>query len=351
MRIPIWIAVLVLVATDLVAPSAIARPNKSHRSRKKAPVAPAPAPVPPPAPTPEPEPTPPPPPEPAPEPEPPATLTTRPLPPPAPKLGMRPAPKAHDGFVDAMDCSACHTADGWKLSRAASASGFDHDRTGFPLRGAHRQNQCSNCHTGKARPATTCEGCHRDPHQGRNDGTCAECHTATAWSDTTALDQHRRTRMPLTGRHATVECTGCHKRQGERRFSDTPTDCYACHQAEYHATTTHPLHDGSQGGVVFSRECGMCHQTTAWMPAFADPSTLPRLGASARAIDHDAWFTLTTGSHRTTECAACHTDPRRTRLVRCDGCHLDATLRSQHRAPVSRAATACLRCHPRGAAR
>ena len=52
-------------------------------------------------------------------------------------LGMRARPAAHGGFVDDMDCSACHTADGWQLAPRAGASGFDHDRTGFALRGAH----------------------------------------------------------------------------------------------------------------------------------------------------------------------------------------------------------------------
>jgi hypothetical protein len=356
----IWIALLALVATDVAATPANARPRKSQpskhkRKKTKTPPAPPPAPASPPTPAPMPDPEPAPV---APEPAPaeadtgePGPVETRPLPPPAPKLAMRSKQKAHDGFVDSMDCSACHTSEGWKLSQAASASGFDHDRTGFPLRSAHVQMQCSRCHTGKAPPATNCEGCHRDPHQGRHDGACAECHTAVAWSDTSTLEQHRRTRMPLTGRHATVECTACHTRQTERRFSDTPTDCYACHQSEYHATTTHPLHDGSQGGSIFPRECGRCHQTTSWQPAFADPASLPRLGASPRAIDHDAWFTLSTGSHRNTDCTSCHVDARRARVVRCDGCHLDAALRLQHGQPVARGAASCLRCHPRGAAR
>ena len=257
------------------------------------------------------------------------------------------AEKAHDGFVDDMDCSACHTADGWQLAKTAGKSGFDHDRTGFPLRGAHVQTQCTGCHTGKAKPSTSCDGCHKDPHQGRNDGTCAECHTATAWSDTRTLDQHRRTRMPLTGKHALIDCTACHRRSGERAFSDLPTDCYACHKTEYHAITIHPAHDGAGGMTPFPRDCGRCHRTTGWTPAVADPNMLPRV----QIAQHDLVFVLSTGSHRATDCASCHIDRVRTRLVRCDGCHQDAQLRSQHRVPVARSVAACLGCHPRGAAR
>lgn len=279
----------------------------------------------------------------------PARTGTSPPPPRTPAgLTMRPRPSAHGGFVDDMDCSACHTEAGWGLASSAGASGFDHDRTGFPLRGVHRQAGCGRCHTGQAKPATTCEGCHRDPHHGRHDGTCAECHTAVAWSDTSTLEQHRRTRMPLTGRHALVDCSACHKRQGERAFGDTPTDCYSCHRAEYRADPNQ-IHHEADGSGQFSRECGTCHRTSSWSPAF----TIPNTSRTTMAIGgrHDAVFVLSTGSHRAAECSACHVDTRRTRLVRCDGCHLDSTLRAQHRSPVSRAASACLGCHPRGAGR
>jgi len=262
---------------------------------------------------------------------------------------MRPKAK-HDGFIDDMDCKACHTSAGWEIGQKAGASGFDHDRTGFALRGAHAQATCTRCHSGTAKLPTTCEGCHRDPHQGRQGNGCAECHSAVAWNDTNTLEQHRRTRMPLTGRHATVDCVACHKRQSERTWSDVPVDCYACHRAEYHRSDVHPTHDGSGGAPMFPRDCALCHQTSGWSPAITDPNNLPR-NALART-DHDVYFVLTTGSHRTAECASCHVDQRRLQLARCDGCHQDLALRKQHRgATVARSAASCLRCHPRGAAR
>lgn len=264
----------------------------------------------------------------------------------------------HDDFIKDMDCSGCHTTDGWRLSATAGASGFDHDRTGFPLRAAHAQASCGGCHTNRVKPPRSCESCHKDPHAGRMDGACFECHTTTTWADTATLEQHRRTRMPLTGKHALIECTACHKRQSERTYTDLPVDCYACHRAEYHLTTTHPNHDGSAdpNSTPFSRNCAECHQTIAWKPAFVNPAMLPGVGAmtaaAARRGDHDGSFVLSSGRHRDAECAACHADPRRPRVVRCDGCHQDIELRRQHpNAAVPRAAVACLRCHPRGAAR
>jgi hypothetical protein len=258
----------------------------------------------------------------------------------------------HGGLTESMDCSACHTADGWKLSSAAGSSGFDHDRTGFALRGAHVQTTCTGCHTGQRQVATTCEGCHRDPHASRMDGTCAECHRATSWIDTAALDLHRRTRMPLTGRHAVLDCTACHVRQSERTWTDLPTDCYACHRADYHRNDVHPDHDGDPADPTrapFPRDCGRCHRTASWQGAVIDPMTIGSgMFRTERVRAHDAVFVLSTGAHRGAECATCHADRRRQRAVRCDGCHTSTAIRSQHRRPVSRATTACLRCHPRG---
>jgi len=361
-----WIAIVIvaLIGSAVAQPAATKSKTKTKQKQPKQPPAPAPAPAPAPEATPAPPP-PPPPPEPTPppvaEPPPPApapALKLTPMPTPGKTLAMR---KPHDGFVDRMDCSACHTPDGWDLAGTAGKSGFDHDKTGFPLRAAHAQTDCGGCHTSSAKPATSCEGCHKDPHAGRNNGPCAECHTATAWADTTALDQHRRTRMPLTGRHATLDCVACHKRQGARQWSDLPRDCYGCHSDDYHGGT-HPVHDGRPDAAgnpmpVVSRECGLCHQTSAWTPATCSMGITPcPTATSARGLvapaGHDLRFALTTGSHRTASCASCHTDVRRPQLVRCDGCHQDVALRQQHAGKaMPHGASACLRCHPRGAGR
>ena len=254
---------------------------------------------------------------------------------------------AHDGLTAGLDCSACHTSESWKLAGIAAKAGFDHDKTGFPLRGKHRQTGCQECHHGE-NPPETCDGCHKDPHQGRMDGQCYECHTAVSWQDVAQLEQHRRTRMPLTGKHAIIECNQCHKRQAERTFSDLPVDCYGCHAADYNSPNTHPNHNGTDpagNGVPFPRTCGMCHRTTGWSPAVTTTPTvvMPRV---QQALEHDASFELSTGSHKLFACASCHVDQRRPRAVRCDGCHSD--VRSQHKRPVPTAAAACLSCHPRG---
>lgn len=259
----------------------------------------------------------------------------------------RPAVARHGDLFAELDCSACHDQDTWRLTDGPRGTAFDHDRTGFPLRAAHTRAACSGCHLGGGKPATTCEGCHRDPHQRRHGAPCAECHTATAWQDTRALEQHRRTRMPLTGRHATVDCSGCHVRNDERRYAATPTDCFACHRADYRRAAVPHKHDGSEGPAPFPRRCSECHSTVAWSPAFVAPGAITGALASASHVV----FPLTAASHRTAECSACHLDRSRPQRVRCDTCHDAATVRSQHAAPVAASASACLACHPRGARR
>ncbi len=79
----------------------------------------------------------------------------------------------HGSITEGMDCSACHTPDGWKLA-AGAGGGFDHSRTGFPLLGGHRAAACTGCHDGRKELPTACAGCHaaNDPHAGRLGHAC-----------------------------------------------------------------------------------------------------------------------------------------------------------------------------------
>jgi hypothetical protein len=59
---------------------------------------------------------------------------------------------------------------------------FDHDKTGFPLRGAHVR-ACADCHqpSGKSRftpTPNTCLGCHATVHQPKKftNAQCSQCH-------------------------------------------------------------------------------------------------------------------------------------------------------------------------------
>jgi hypothetical protein len=258
----------------------------------------------------------------------------------------------HGSAISDMDCSACHTTDGWALDDdAARGGGFDHAVTGFPLLGQHQATTCSGCHQGGLQLSQACDRCHRDPHARRLGDSCAECHTAAAWSDTRTLARHRRSRMPLTGKHAIIECAACHRRQDARGYAATPADCYACHAADYRRNI-HPAHDGNTGDALFPRQCGRCHNTSAWSPAIIVAATIAMRQNGLSRAGHDGRFVISRGAHRAAACRDCHPSEARPRLVACAGCHTRGRLVGQHRrARLDLSAQACLRCHPGGRAR
>ncbi len=362
-RILLGAMLAALVAIGAMTPDADARPRThrtSHRAKPKAKPAPTPAPAPVPAPDPIPVATP----APAPAPPPatpvaaPAPIIARPVASPttAPGPTAR-APSSH-AFLGDMDCSSCHTPAGWKLSTASDGSGFDHDRTGFALRGVHAATGCVGCHTGARAMPRECTGCHADPHQGRQGRACAECHVATDWRDTQTLARHARSRMPLTGAHALLDCAACHRRTGERTWSDTPSQCFACHERDYRAATTHPNHAAPTDPLThaprppFSRTCSECHSTVTWASAVTDGTLTGGLTLGGAPPGHDAKFVLSSGAHRGAACDSCHRDLARPARVACTGCHAQVALLRQHGAiATGRAAGTCLACHPGGQAR
>jgi Zn finger protein HypA/HybF involved in hydrogenase expression len=44
---------------------------------------------------------------------------------------------------------------------------------------------------------------------------------------------HQRTRFPLTGAHAAADCEACHHLRANRTYVNTPTECFACHVQDY----------------------------------------------------------------------------------------------------------------------
>ncbi|HET9252069.1 MAG TPA: cytochrome c3 family protein [Candidatus Eisenbacteria bacterium] len=158
----------------------------------------------------------------------------------------------HEGQLasrpDKGDCGGCHTVSGFTRARFDLA---EHERTAFPLRGAHRGVPCSACHKPTTADAPrgsvrfrvasgACTDCHRDPHAGQFEksqggGACVRCHTVDQWK--VAAFDHGRTRFALEGAHAAVPCRGCHPteiRQGRPvvRYRPLGTACKDCHAVE-----------------------------------------------------------------------------------------------------------------------
>ncbi|HTN54292.1 MAG TPA: cytochrome C [Anaeromyxobacter sp.] len=210
------------------------------------------------------------------------------------RIAAAPAPSGAQlapGHGGDTRCAACHTADGWTPVK------FAHERTGFPLDGAHRDAACKACHASGtfADPVPrACSACHRDVHLGRLGQRCQTCHEPTSWATASfSPDAHRRTSFPLTGRHALIPCESCHGDKRDRGFSRPLTGCIGCHQADWaKATSAAAAIDHATAG--FPEDCRGCHGAWRFAPA----------GFPA----HQACFDLRSGPHAGIRCLDCHTD-------------------------------------------
>lgn len=244
----------------------------------------------------------------------------------------------HEGRLG-TDCASCHTT----ASFTAEGKAFDHDRTRYPLTGAHRSVDCAACHKGpeatRRRPAhQDCAPCHGDPHGGQFQReprrTCSSCHDTQRFVPSGfGMTRHQEGAAPLEGAHQAVSCADCHKaeapgrplrfRMEGRGFSGQA--CAACHEDP---------HAGQQESWAGEQGCRSCHNQEAW-----------RVGT----FDHGRTDFPLAGRHEQVACAACHkaeSAPRvpLTGLARsCAGCHEDP-----HRGQFADAAgspAACDRCH------
>jgi hypothetical protein len=197
----------------------------------------------------------------------------------------------HNGTLG-NDCQACHTEKNWK-----ETARFDHDRSTFPLRGAHVKADCKDCHLSvrhKEAPSD-CVACHRkdDKHDGTLGQACADCHTDRDWK-ATRFD-HARTRFVLRFGHAVppLKCADCHR--DLKTYRKAPLDCLSCHRKD-------DKHEAQLG-----TRCEDCHVDRGWKTTRFDHAT--------------ARFALT-GAHVRVECKDCHKSLRYRDAARdCIGCH------------------------------
>jgi hypothetical protein len=239
---------------------------------------------------------------------------------------------SHAGFP--TSCDSCHSTSAW---RPAS---FDHDRSRFPLTGAHRGVDCGRCHRNGQYTGTSreCVSCHRSSYDSaRNPShagfptSCDSCHSTNAWRP--ASFNHDQSRFPLTGAHRGVDCARCH-RNGQ--YAGTPRDCYSCHRADYDGTNN-PNHRSAG----FPTDCTGCHTTNGWRPA---------------SFDHDARsFPIYSGAHRGrwSSCSTCHTSAGNYRVFTCLSCHPHSDRqrtddKHRNRSGYRYDSAACYQCHPRG---
>jgi len=255
----------------------------------------------------------------------------------------KPAPAGVAADPDATHCAACHVEEGWQKVQ------FNHDRTGFPLRGGHTAVTCGACHPrGFDVPvANSCSGCHRDRHAGEFGTQCEGCHEDRSWRPLFQADAHRRTAFPLVGKHGLIPCQQCHGNMRDRAFVGAPIACASCHQADYDRTRMTGVDHVT---AMFSRDCQSCHNTWRFWPA--------------RVAAHEACFPLASSSHHGIRCLTCHSSlptimfnagcTPGSGTSTCTGCHEHACAKSdaQHAnlglPDYSCADMQCPRCHPQG---
>jgi hypothetical protein len=223
-----------------------------------------------------------------------------------PRKGWRPdlGPVVpHDTFP--ADCALCHEGGSW--NRIKPDFNYDHEKeTGVRLEGAHSSAQCLRCHNDRG-PVQVfadkgCRGCHEDVHRGRLGSLCQDCHNESTWKPMQAIAEHARTRFPLIGGHAAVDCTACHPDAADAIFENAPIQCEACHAGD--VTRSTGLDHVAMG---LTQGCDRCHTPVAWTPAaFAHPSSFPLTAAHAVPACAECHTTPGVFTGLSTDCAACH---------------------------------------------
>ena len=208
-----------------------------------------------------------------------------------------------------LDCAECHQLDpGWK-----SAEFKQHDALFFPIFSGKHNNEwgkCTDCHTNASNYAEfACTNCHEHNQSSMDsehksvsgysykNNMCYACHPL---GDESGAFNHSSTGFPLTGSHATVDCTTCHT----NGFTGLSSDCATCHQTNYN-NTTNPGHQK----LGLATTCADCHSTgPGWQPA-----SFPV---------HNTYYELT-GAHASISgnCAACHNQNYNTTPNTCYACH------------------------------
>jgi Class III cytochrome C family len=189
-------------------------------------------------------------------------------------------------------CAECHRDHHPDLIEFARED-FRHDLARFPLRGAHADLDCAECHAREQRSGSgllaecpppgrfryfgiafaSCTDCHEDPHHFSTEATptrdvlrCETCHESSAvrFTDLAPTFEHERdTGFALDSVHAPLDCAQCHSLPV---FTGLTRDCAGCHVAERDALAgrfavngiVHTTTPSPHAGLV---DCAGCHDT------------------------------------------------------------------------------------------
>ncbi len=230
-----------------------------------------------------------------------------------------------------FECSKCHSPESWIVK---DIDGL-HQLSRFPLLGAHKTADCSQCHTGFENLTfgpieASCYTCHQQDYAGTTmpnhiqagfSTECQECHSISELNWTAQNFNHDF--FPLTGGHNISNCFSCHQ-QGS--YTGVSTECYSCHRDDYERVT-----DPNHVAGNFSTDCRQCHTINGWSPS---------------TFDHNLTQFPLTGAHINTNCTSCHSSGYANTPTECVACHQDnynAAANPSHTA--AGIPTDCKSCH------
>lgn len=240
---------------------------------------------------------------------------------------------SHKGRLG-QNCLQCHDFTDWK-----DVAKFDHSLTRYPLTGLHADVACRQCHAPgpdqqpryRGIAFGDCGNCHTDPHRGSFSGSCQSCHRTSGWKTiaTTEMDRvfdHSRTKYPLLGKHAIVDCDSCHA-HGDFKKPLAFQKCSDCHRPDPHGGQFDKLAGGSG--------CSNCHTLDGFKPSTFG---LKRHATTAYPLK---------GKHASLQCGQCHipkgsATAYKMKFQYCTDCHADAHAVQFAAAPYF---NRCEQCH------
>ena len=267
------------------------------------------------------------------------------------------------------ECQSCHPdhrgVDFVIVDWEGGRNAFDHQKTGWPLKGAHGKVRCDACHqrpliadgairrmlekeprrtTFLGAPAR-CDGCHFDEHRGQLARECQRCHNETAWKPPPAFN-HQTTDYPLRGKHRDVACAKCHPTATDDDFVagalPRPRAATFMQMKPIEHDTCESCHDDPHKGTL-GPNCAGCHSEAGWK--------IINASKGQDTTFHDNTKFPLRGAHIAVGCKSCHGpfpgQPARFKGLAsgaCSDCHEDAHLGQLRAKPPARVA-ACDGCH------
>lgn len=250
-----------------------------------------------------------------------------------------------------QNCSTCHKDHKGRKAEGViwpqgTRDAFDHDLTGWELKGSHQDLECLDCHESQrivdeavlkyfeAHPnahtflgsATECAQCHFDEHRGQfEDMQCTDCHNEVDWKEAPGFDHDEA--WLLEGAHQKVECMECHKPTVDEQFDSntfpTPRANTFLHMSPVPHEQCIDCHIDPHEERL-GNDCLSCHSVESWDDPFAGNRK------EQLAFHNETNFPLE-GAHRDVKCDTCHiTQANGEKLLQpiasenCSDCHANA---------------------------